>query len=161
TALPWAVLHPGASAASRRYPPESFAAAARELVEEDRWQIVLTGSADERPLVAQVAALLRAPSVDLAGQLSLEELAALFEAAPVLIANNSGPAHIAAAVETPVAEPYALTNPQHAPWGVPHRLLFHDVPCRFCYRSVCPEGHHECLRLVPPRVVADAARSLA
>src|SRR5690606_5472988 len=59
------------------------------------------------------------------------------------------------------AEPYALTNPQHAPWGVPHRLLFHDVPCRFCYQSVCPEGHHECLRLVPPRLVADAARSLA
>ncbi len=60
----------------------------------------------------------------------------------------------------PVVDLYALTNPQHAPWQVPHRVLYHDVPCRFCYRSVCVRGHNDCLRLVSPERVAAAAQSL-
>jgi ADP-heptose:LPS heptosyltransferase len=43
---------------------------------------------------------------------------------------------------------------------VPHRVLSHDVPCRNCYKSVCPEGHHQCLELVPPSAVVHAAREL-
>ena len=78
----------------------------------------------------------------------------------MLVSNNSGPVHVAAAVGTPVVDLYALTNPQHTPWGVPHRVLFHDVPCRYCYKSVCPEGHHDCLRRVPPKAVVEAALSL-
>jgi ADP-heptose:LPS heptosyltransferase len=82
------------------------------------------------------------------------------EAAPLLLCNNSGPVHVAAAVGTPVVDLYALTNPQHTPWAVPHRVLFHDVPCKYCYKSFCPEGHHDCLRLVPPATVVEAALSL-
>jgi ADP-heptose:LPS heptosyltransferase len=79
----------------------------------------------------------------------------------VLLANNNGPVHIAAAVGTPIVVLYALTNPQHTPWGVPHRVLSHDVPCRNCYKSVCPEGHHDCLRRVTPTEVAAAVREIA
>ena len=61
---------------------------------------------------------------------------------------------------TPVVNLYALTNPQHTPWQVSQRVLFHDVPCRFCYRSVCPQGHHACLRGVDPAAVAQAATAL-
>jgi ADP-heptose:LPS heptosyltransferase len=78
----------------------------------------------------------------------------------VLISNNTGPVHIAAAVQTPVVDLYALTNPQHTPWGVPHRILNHDVPCRNCYQSVCPQGDNACLNNVDPARVADAAREL-
>jgi ADP-heptose:LPS heptosyltransferase len=59
-----------------------------------------------------------------------------------------------------VVDIYALTNPQHAPWQVPHRVLSHDVPCRNCLKSVCPEGHHDCLRLVAPGAVVQAAAEL-
>ena len=90
----------------------------------------------------------------------LGELAALLSLAPVLITNNTGPAHVAAATGTPVVDLYALTNPQHTPWAVPSRVLFHDVPCKYCYKSVCPTGHHDCLRRVPPEAVAQAAREL-
>ena len=69
---------------------------------------------------------------------TLGELAALIERARVLVSNNSGPVHLASALGTPVVDLYALTNPQHTPWQTPHRVLFHDVPCRWCYRSVCP-----------------------
>jgi lipopolysaccharide heptosyltransferase II len=158
---PWAVLHPGASAPSRRYPPEAFAEAARRLIRDHGWDVVVAGSADDDGAVQQIQHLAGNGIRSVAGALDLEELAALLQAAPVAIVNNSAPAHLAAAVGTAVVDLYALTNPQHAPWGVPHRLLFHDVPCRNCQASVCPEQHHACLRLVSPDRVVAAALELA
>jgi ADP-heptose:LPS heptosyltransferase len=67
---------------------------------------------------------------------------------------------LVAAVGTPVVDLYALTNPQHTPWQVESRVLYHDVPCRNCYKSVCPQGHHDCLRRVAPETVASAAVEL-
>ena len=157
---PLVVVHPGASAPSRRYPPEQYAAAVDLLIQEVGGEAVFTGDAGEEPLVAGVLARMRQPARSLAGRLSLAELGALVEAADLVISNNTGPAHIAAALGTPVVDLYALTNPQHTPWRVPSRVLFHDVPCRNCYKSVCPAGHHDCLRGVPPARVAQAAREL-
>jgi lipopolysaccharide heptosyltransferase II len=157
---PWVVLHPGATAASRRYPPEAFAQAARRLVEADGLQLVLSGTQDEAELVASIQAAAGVPSCSLAGRLGFQELCALIAEAHLLIVNNTGPSHVAAAVGTPVVTLYALTNPQHTPWAVPSRVLFHDVPCRFCYKSICPEGHHDCLRRVHPDAVVEAARAL-
>lgn len=156
----WIVLHPGASAASRRYSPEQFAAVAGQLAEWPDCQLVFTGDAAENDLVEQIRGGLDRPVASLAGRLDLGALAAVIGGAAVLVANNTGPVHIAAALGTPVVDIYALTNPQHAPWQVPHRVLYHDVPCRFCYRSVCPQGHHDCLRLLDPERVAGAAREL-
>lgn len=157
---PWVVVHPGASAPARRYPPEQFAAVARGLIRRLGVAVVLTGSASERDLVRAIAREAGPGAYPLAGRLDLPALAALLEMAPLLVANNTGPVHVAAAVGTPVVDLYALTNPQHTPWAVPHRVLSYDVPCRYCYRSVCPEGHHACLRQVPPEAVVDAAREL-
>lgn len=158
---PWAVVHPGASAPSRRYPPELFAEALAQLARDNGWRFLLTGSSDEAPLTAVIKHRLGDAATDLAGTLDLEQLAALIEAAPVLITNNSGPAHIAAATQTPVVDLYALTNPQHTPWMVPARVLSHDVDCRWCFASVCKTGHHACLRGVAPQAVAAAALELA
>ena len=160
-ARPWAVVHPGASAPSRRYPAEHFAQAVRQLVAEHGWQVVFTGGPDEVELVESIRASAHVPTHSLAGRLSLEELAGLLGRAPLLISNNTGPVHLAAGVGTPVVDLYALTNPQHTPWQVSHRVLYHDVPCRYCYKSICPEGHHDCLRLVSPDSVVDATLELA
>lgn len=157
---PWIAIHPGVSAASRQYPPELYARAAARLALEDGFQIIFTGSASEIPLVEHIRGRMGAPSFSVAGQLNLEELGGLLQLSPLLLSNNTGPVHLAAAVGTPVVDLYALTNPQHTPWGVPNRVLYHDVPCKFCYKSVCPEGHHHCLRLVTPEQVAAAVRDL-
>jgi lipopolysaccharide heptosyltransferase II len=157
---PWVVVHPGATAASRRYPWESFARACESLTTQRGWQVVFSGDAQEVDLVRQIQGRMSSPSHSLAGKLRLGELAALIASAPLLISNNTGPVHIAAAVGTPVVDLYALTNPQHTPWMAPSRVLSQDVPCKFCYKSVCPEGHGNCLRLVRPEEVVRAALEL-
>lgn len=156
----WAVVHPGASAASRRYPVEGFAAAARALALDHGWRIVAVGGGAEASLAEAVVAGLGDRDVALGEELDLGELAALLAVAPVVIANNSGPAHLAAAVGTPVVDLYALTNLQHAPWGVRSRVLARDVPCKGCRKSICPEGHHACLRGIDPADVVAAALEL-
>ena len=156
----WILIHPGATAPSRRYPPELWAQAAQQLAREQRCPIVFAGSGSEAELVEAIRGAMTGCSVSLCGELDLARLAAVIALAPVLLCNNSAPAHVAAATGTPVVDLYALTNPQHTPWQVAHRVLFHDVPCRFCYRSVCPQGHHACLRQVEPARVAEAASAL-
>ena len=154
------VIHAGATAASRRYPAEQFAVAADRLALAWEGPIIFTGVESERPLVESIRARMNVPTYSLVGRLQLPELAALLSRARVLISNNTGAVHVAAAVGTPVVDLYALTNPQHTPWQVPSRVLFHDVACKFCYKSTCPQEHHDCLRLVTPDEIVDAAVDL-
>lgn len=157
---PWILIHPGATAASRRYTPEGFAQVADCLHEGEGCEILFTGNAAESDLINEIQSRMCTPSHSLAGRLDLATFAAVIARAPVLLSNNTGAVHVAAAMGTPVVDLYALTNPQHTPWGVPHRVLFYDVPCRNCYKSVCPEGHHRCLRMVTPESVVRAVRDL-
>ncbi len=159
---PWLLLHPGATAAARRYPPAQWAGVVRLLSRDPACPLVLTGSEAEMALVDDICRASQAagPVIKLAGCLSLGQLGAAISLARLVVSNNTGPAHLAAALGTPVVDLYALTNPQHTPWRVAHRTLFHDVPCRFCYKSVCPEGHHDCMRKLAPARVAAAVRSL-
>ncbi len=161
-ARPYVVLHPGATADSWRWPAPRFGVVAQAIAQQTGCQVVFAGGELDAVLVelARGAQTTASPSPSLAGRLGLGELAALIEGAQLLVANNSAPAHLAAAVGTPVVELYALTNPQHTPWQVPSRVLSQDVPCRWCLKSSCPQGHHECLRGVPARRGVAAAREL-
>lgn len=157
---PCVVLHPGATAESRRWPADRFAAVARRLA-EDGALVLVTGSAAETGIVHSVCTMAFHPGVFCtAGTLMLGEMGALIEHAALLVSNNSGPVHMASAIGTPVVDLYALTNPQHTPWQVPHRTLFADVPCRYCYKSQCPEMHHRCLRDVDVDAVLQAVHQL-
>ena len=157
---PYFVVHPGASAASRRWPAERFGLAADEIARASGCVAVFTGDAAEVECIEAARAQMGAPSVSLAGRLGLGELGALIAGAEVLVSNNTGPAHLAAALDTPVVDLYALTNPQHTPWKARSRVLYRDVPCRHCLKSQCPEGHHECLRGVAVDAVARASLEL-
>jgi lipopolysaccharide heptosyltransferase II len=157
-ARPFVVIHPGASAPSRRWPAEDFGRAA-DLLAHDH-QIVFVGGAGEADLVRQARQVMKQPAAELIDTLSLGELGAVIDRATLLLCNNSAPAHIAAALDTPVVVLYALTNLQHKPWRVPARVLYRDVPCRNCLKSTCPQAHHSCLMGVRPPRVAEAAREL-
>jgi len=162
---PLVVVHPGCSMPARTYPWELYAEVVERLVERLGATVALTGAASERDLAERVLGLVRPAYrrsvLPLAGELSFAELCALIESADLTITNNTGPMHVAAALQTPVVALFALTNPpeQWGPWRVPHRVLNHDVPCRICYSKSCPYGH-ECLRLVAPDMVVGAAAEL-
>ena len=163
---PLIVVHPGCSMPARTYPWEMYSGVIHELIGELDATVMLTGTGDERELVWRIMDKLDAWKDDakvipLAGALSFPNLCALIEAADVAITNNTGPMHISAAVKTPIVALFALTNPpeQWGPWHVPHRQLYHDVPCRICYNRVCPY-QHECLSLVSPLQVFDAVVEL-
>jgi lipopolysaccharide heptosyltransferase II len=124
---PWLVLHAGVSEEKRRYPAQDYIRAGQSLIKQG-YKIVLTGSRSEQAYVEAIAGRLGEAAITVAGELSVAELIALIAAAPVLISNNTGPVHIAAAVGTPVVVAYAMTNPQHTPWQVPSRVLYFEVP---------------------------------
>ena len=156
---PYLVLHSGASAPSRRYPARHWPPLLRQLARME-YQLVLTGSREEAGAIDAMIAAAGVEACSLAGRLDLPQLGALLQRARLLVANNTGPAHIAAAVGTPVVSLYAMTNPQHTPWQVAQRVLFHPVDCRDCLRSTCPQAHHACLDLLTPDTIAAAVSSL-
>ncbi|HSH55619.1 MAG TPA: glycosyltransferase family 9 protein [Candidatus Limnocylindrales bacterium] len=128
TDKPWLLLHPGVSEEKRRYPAADYIRACRTLIDEDGYHIILTGSRSERDYCDSIQQQLGDSCVNAADTCSLHTLCALIAEAPLLISNNTGPVHVAAAVGTPVVVLYAMTNPQHTPWQVANRVLYFDVP---------------------------------
>jgi ADP-heptose:LPS heptosyltransferase len=162
---PLIVVHAGCSMPARTYPWEQYVEVVDSLVRDLGVHVVLSGADDERPMVDAILAHIkpwtRAQVTTAAGSLAFPAFCALVEAADVVVTNNTGPMHMAAALGTPVVALFALTNPpeQWGPWKVPHRMLWHEVPCRLCYSRVCPTTH-DCLREVHPRQVVEAVADL-
>jgi heptosyltransferase-2 len=102
----FAVLHPGSGGSARDWPPEKFAGLGDALRSSLDLTIVLTGGDGERPLTAAVASRMNIVPVDYTGKFSLPELGALFKRSAVVVANSTGPLHIASAVGTPVVAFY-------------------------------------------------------
>ncbi|MCO1576300.1 glycosyltransferase family 9 protein [Crossiella sp. SN42] len=154
----YVVLHPGASVPARSWPPHRCAEAVAELV-RDGHRVVVTGGPGETALTAEVAG---AHAVDLGGRTSFAELAGVLAGAAAVVVGNTGPAHLAAAVGTPVVSLFAPVVPavRWAPHG-PHVLLGDQwAPCRDSRARVCPVPGHPCLDGVPATAVAEAVRSL-
>jgi ADP-heptose:LPS heptosyltransferase len=153
-------VHPGARLASRRWPAERFAAAADELVEAG-YRVVLTGSAAEAPLTAEVAASMAGGVEDAAGRTSLGALAALVAQAELVICNDTGISHVAAAMCTPSV--VVCCGADAGRWQPldrqRHQVLWHPVLCRPCDYEVCPTGH-ECAEAITAGAVAREAFSL-
>ena len=154
-------VHPGSQLPSRRWPPERFAAVADALA-ADGLRVVLTGVAGEAELTRRVAHAMRAPAVDLAGKTTLGGIAALIDGARLLVSNDTGVAHVAAARRTPsVRISCGGDERRWAPlddtW---HRVLHHPVPCRPCAYAICPKDHHPCAAGVSVDAAVAAARAL-
>lgn len=128
TQSPWIIMHVGASEEKRRYPGRLFARVAEKIIHELGFQILFTGTQSESHLVDSVRNQIPAETFSLTGDMSLEELIAAIDQATLLISNNTGPVHIAAALQTPVVVLYANTNSEHTPWNVLNRVLYFEVP---------------------------------
>jgi heptosyltransferase-2 len=141
----YAVLMPGAEfGPAKRWPSEKYAALARQLREQGM-AVVLLGSANDRPVTGEIAAL--APgALDLAGETRLEDAIDLTAGARLAVSNDSGLMHIAAAVGTPVVAVYGSTSPDNTPPLTEKReLVWLALDCSPCHQKVCPLGHLNCL----------------
>jgi ADP-heptose:LPS heptosyltransferase len=144
---PYLVVHPGASVPARAWPPDRCRELVGALAARGE-RVVVTGGPDEATLTAFVAEGAGPDVTDLGGRTTLGELAGVLAGATAVVVGNTGPAHLAAAVGTPVVSLFARTVPERRwrPWRVPHELLLVDVPCAGCRARVCPLPDQPCLR---------------
>ena len=156
------VVHPGASVPARAWAPERNAALVDALVAAGR-HVTVTGGPEEAELASRVAGPPREAVRDLGGRTTFPALAGVLAAARVVVVGNTGPAHLAAAVGTPVVSLFAPTVPpvRWRPWRVSHELLFVDVPCAGCRARTCPVPGHPCLGGVEVADVVGAVERLA
>ncbi len=112
------VMHPGSGGSARDWPPEHFAALAKYVVSEKKHQVVLTGHQSEHALTQQIQRLAGEKLIDLAGRLTLKELAGVLHRAVLFVGNSSGPLHLARMVGTPVVAFYPpITACRPERWG--------------------------------------------
>ncbi|MGL5930965.1 MAG: glycosyltransferase family 9 protein [Dermatophilaceae bacterium] len=154
------VIHPGASVPTRAVPPDLARDAAR-LLTRAGWHVVVTGGPGEADLGRYVTPR---GGTDLTGRTDLAALAGVLATAEAIVVGNTGPAHLAAAVGTPVVGVFAPVVPAQrwAPWRVSHVLLGdQDAPCRMTRARTCPVPGHPCVSGIHAADVVSAVRRFA
>ncbi len=162
-AAPVLALCPGAEyGPAKRWPAEHFAAVARHY-RALGWQVWLLGSAKDAPVTAAVNAAADDGCVDLAGRTNLGQACDLIASADLVVSNDSGLMHVAAAFGRPLIAVYGSSDPGFTPpLSDRARVLSLKLDCSPCFRRECPLGHLHCLNdLAPAQVLAAAAELLA
>jgi len=157
--FPVALLVPGVSWASKRWPAEYFGAVADWFVRERGGRCVVSWGPGEHPLAVRVAG--GREGVHVLPETSLQNLAAVAKRCRVCIANDTGPFHLAAAVGTPCVGIYGPTDPErNGPYGAPSRTVSAPLPCAPCWRPECREANRKCLDDLEPAKVIRAVEEL-
>lgn len=158
---PYVCVHPGAQLPSRRWPAERFAQVADAMAERG-CTVVLTGTAGEAALVERVQAAMRHDAVNLAGRTNLWTLGALLERSRMLICNDTGVSHVAAALG--ILSVVVSSGADVTRWAplnhTLHHVLWHLVPCRPCSFAQCPYEDHPCASGISAETVIDATHAI-
>ena len=167
----YVVLNPNAGELSleRRWPAAQFIELAQRFLTAEKWCVVLIGSAAEREYVERIAARVAHPRcVNIAGELEPAELSALFARAAVIVTNDSGPMHIAAAIGAPTLGLFGPETPvMYGPLGLRARALYRPTHCSPCINvhhnklASCIYGEAQCLTAITVDEVHSAAHALA
>jgi len=162
-------LNPGAEyGLAKRWPADRFVAAAVALHQQTGCAWLIFGGAADRELVSRIeiqigSAVSPNPILNLAGATTLRQLCALLKRCDLLLTNDTGPMHLAAAVGTPVVVPFGSTSPELTHPGIPgdarHQLLASDVPCAPCFLRECPIDFRCMKNITVEEVVAAALRA--
>ncbi len=138
-------LNPGAEyGPAKRWPVEKFIAVAREIQAQTNCVWLIFGGKNDEAIATQIQSAIghRPSAINLAGQTSLRELMALLKGCRVLLTNDTGPMHVAAALGTPVVVPFGSTSPELTGPGLPgdprHQLPKSNAPCSPCFLRECP-----------------------
>jgi len=149
-------MNPGATyGLAKCWYPDRFGELGRRLVRKWKSSILLFGKEGERGISQEILRHFQGGGVDLTGKTSLLQLAALLERCRILVTNDTGTMHVAAAVGTPVVALFGSTDPATTgPWGDRHTVVKKDVPCSPCLKRVCPSDH-QCMDLITVDEVED------
>ncbi|MFN4258125.1 MAG: glycosyltransferase family 9 protein [Gemmataceae bacterium] len=149
---PWLMFGVGARWVTKRWPPAHFALLARWAQTTFGGTIIFVGGSDETPMARRVGGELTGPWLDLTGKTTLPRLAAVLALADVMVANDTGPLHLAVALGRPVVAPYTCTKATlTGPYGSPHVAVETRVWCQGSYVKKCPRL--ECMtELTPDRL---------
>jgi heptosyltransferase-2 len=163
---PYLAIAPGAKWATKRWLPERFAEVADRLADRFGLVPVLLGHRDEEEITGAVRDEMKHPVIDLTGRLDLPKTGAVLAMSRLLICNDSGVMHMAAALCTPLVAVFGPTTRElgFIPYRAEHRLIGSDIPCRPCHHlggERCPKGHHRCMTDVTVEEVVEAASAYA
>lgn len=162
---PCVALFPGANAPARRWPTDRFRALAEQLVAAGA-RVWVLGGPSEISLTGRVAEGL-AEVDDLGGRTDLTDLAAVLSLCDLLVTNDTGPMHLAAALGVPTVSLWGPSSPGEVapPGGQQRRVEGPQLPCRPCFKNHCPrrgrgtvlnQAHEECMKLIDTRTVLEA-----
>lgn len=149
---PWYAVGVGSRWVTKRWPPEHFAALVRQAQAAFGGTAVFIGAPEEAELATQTAAMLNGPTCQLTGKTTLPQLVAVLEACDVLIANDTGPLHVAVALGRPVVAPYTCTLiEKNGPYQQSEHAVATAVHCRGSYLKKC--SRMDCMTdLTPARL---------
>ncbi len=153
---PLVVIHPLAKWPTKQWPLENFARLADRLAARGA-SLVFTGSRDDRDAVESILGQMqsRQGTVNLAGETGLKELAALFSRADLVLSTDTGPMHLAAAVNAPLIALFGPTAPwRTGPYGNHHLILRKSLPCSPCFKKKC--ATLECMKSITVEEVLEA-----
>jgi heptosyltransferase-2 len=152
-------LSPGAAyGPAKRWPPERVAELGAVLYQEFEARLVLLGGPEERPVADRIKELLKYPVLDLVGRTTLRQALALLSRLKVLVTNDSGLMHVAAALKVPLVAIFGSTDPgATGPFSSRATMLRHPLECSPCFKRTCDVGY-ACLNAVTVAEVLAAAR---
>ncbi|OGX44074.1 MAG: lipopolysaccharide heptosyltransferase II [Omnitrophica WOR_2 bacterium RIFCSPLOWO2_12_FULL_51_8] len=158
------LIHPGASCPSKIWPPERFAQAADRLAQDYGLRVVIVAGPKDIALAKQAQEKMHQPAINLAGKTSLGQLAGLLKRCRIFICNDSGPMHIAAALEVPVIAIFGraqdgLSPRRWGPLGKQSFVLHKDVGCIECLAHNCVK-QFTCLQAITVNDIVKAAASI-
>ena len=154
------VLHPAARWKTKRWPAERFARLADRLIAEHGARVILVGGADALGTIDDVRGQMKRKVLNLGGATNLRQLAALLRRANLLVTNDSGPMHLAAALGTPVVALFGPTDPRRVgPYGEGHVVLRKDIDCSSCNRNRCARDG-ACMKAIEVDEVLCGARHI-
>lgn len=146
------VIHPASSNPAKMWEKTRYAELIKKLKSHSKWEIIVVGTREERSLAEEIIRAADENGFNVCGELNLKELAALLKRANVFVGNDSGPMHMAAALDVPVIAIFGRNIPgvgpkRWGPYGKIHKVFHMDVGCRKCYDRECPFGY-KCLSAV-------------
>lgn len=152
----WIVINPGARWLNKRWPVEYFAELVKSLAAQNgEFRFVILGGKEDRHLGERIAQAEPQRCLDLTNQTSLPEMIEWIRLSELIVTNDTGPMHVAAALGKPVVAMFGPTNPNRTgPHGQINRALRIHLPCSPCLKASCAyEKPMECLRAITPQFV--------